>query len=754
MHAILTNLKMYSHLPTSTTIICSKGTLLNNPDADVSSKPNEHVSPYCAEIFEIVQRDLCSGTYATSDNAAPFKVGLEGSKLEERGGGGNVASLIKSIDMPADFSGMTMDIIGYVHAHKAHEFKSACDSESGVHMGPMVYDSRADYDICTACGQCWKRNGECYENMGGAAGGGIAFNPDFDRLVPAATELEAIGESLTTAGAPSSNIDRNGVSDTVVTYVRKPSGGYGGGSRGKKHMKCSKKCPPIEQTSCGGRGERMQSLLDEDQLLDTQVGSETTGRGDVIRQVAKAPDVDMKDVIKVMRREAMNSCHVDGGKKQRKGGCGGKGARKRKGRGEEDEFMTEYLCDESTRRQVRSEDLLKFKHKDYQPPTTSTAPPSGTGEMTSTSPAIRDRDQEDYDSGDDTMERQFIVSHTRRLCPLRSQPASVYDAVLNFIIFLQHLFAMDKLRPASMIEDIREEMDKCSITPNEHTSNKDFRMVMARLGMNRMYCYIPQIKYRLTKVPPPRISDEEIDLVVYQFSITVKNWSKILRAWSELTVARTSGTVSLLSMLGKTNQYKRLAYTDDHDDPNDDHSSPSPFPDTNSNQDSNKKVARGSGSAPTLTNFMPGRPMKKPRTSLVRYTVLYDFFCTMNKTPGYVRMPQEEILQNYAKWYDIYYNILTPAYQNGLIPSREMWHQFLQSTEQGSVTSPPNNNPSEAETTILAPSKKPRKFTNKSELIYLANVSKMVLEAVAWTCQPTSRIEPGYDSSQCRGCCT
>lgn len=56
------------------------------------------------------------------------------------------------------------------------------------------------------------------------------------------------------------------------------------------------------------------------------------------------------------------------------------------------------------------------------------------------------------------------------------------------------------------------------------------------------------------------------------------------------------------------------------------------------------------------------------RTSMVRYVILLDFLCNLNKTPGYVR--SGPVLLDSNKLHAIYRNILLPAVEAGLIPTR------------------------------------------------------------------------------------
>lgn len=70
------------------------------------------------------------------------------------------------------------------------------------------------------------------------------------------------------------------------------------------------------------------------------------------------------------------------------------------------------------------------------------------------------------------------------------------------------------------------------------------------------------------------------------------------------------------------------------------------------------------------------------RSSLPKQTVLMHFLCTKNKTANYIKPSQNEIMHNIQKHREIVNRILEPAYESGLIPSKEVCLQELHYEEQ------------------------------------------------------------------------
>ncbi len=304
------------------------------------------------------------------------------------------------------------------------------------------------------------------------------------------------------------------------------------------------------------------------------------------------------------------------------GGGGGKGGkkRKRKGWGDHNNNNHHDCCDNEgkmvEKKKKRKIDIVVANDKNDDDR-------EGEG---------GENDEDDDDDGEQIIalaeESNCIVySHTRKRSSSKAPSSSIYDPNLNFKTHIEHLFAMDKLLDEQDITAIHNEMKSYGLEVTEHTSSLDFRAAMKRIHLNRYYPFIPQIKFRITGVPPPKIDGAEVDLIIYQFQCMIERWPEILRAESDETVARTTTSI------GQYNPEKRTGL---------------------------------------VTVY---KVTKKPRSSVVRLSVVYDFLCQVNKTPGYVRRPQYEILKNVAKYQDIITNILQPAYDSGLIPSREDYHR-------------------------------------------------------------------------------
>lgn len=153
---------------------------------------------------------------------------------------------------------------------------------------------------------------------------------------------------------------------------------------------------------------------------------------------------------------------------------------------------------------------------------------------------------------DTTNGRHWHVSHTGKGA-WKEANSSKYDPLGYFLESLEHREGRDALLPQEMVDRIEGEFTRRGIPIHPFTKAKDFVVIMKSLGFNRHYYSIPQIRARITKVPPPQIPKEEVHLLIYQFMCIVHRWP--LMRINRSSLPRQNVIFDLLCTMNETPNY-------------------------------------------------------------------------------------------------------------------------------------------------------------------------------------------------------
>lgn len=128
---------------------------------------------------------------------------------------------------------------------------------------------------------------------------------------------------------------------------------------------------------------------------------------------------------------------------------------------------------------------------------------------------------------------------------------SIYDPLKYFEDFIDHFNATDKPIFVEVIDAIENEFVKRGIGVTVITPHADFKEVLKHLNYNRLYPFIPQIRYRLTGQAPIRVSAIERTLLLEQYRVTIFNWPLIVKGHNRKSVVNVPVLFNFLCDLNK-----------------------------------------------------------------------------------------------------------------------------------------------------------------------------------------------------------